>query len=464
MALETQPKVCLGVAVDHRIRRLFKPVLNDLTERSEHTSRIEARGRSLKRSREEIQVTTQLAGPAVKGGIAIALQQPRHNHPFEKGLDAVIENCETLNALCDIFTKVSCETLDIRTDITVVDLLPYVSEDVAKIGNAKLRESFRASVQVICDKEPDVLLCAGRVWLPKVGKFDNRKGDAWKFESVGLGKTFGSTRKLPVTARVRHGERGFVSIRRVNGFHPSHAMNYHAHASVLRQLQILIGAETCGMLRGDWEDKEWMDGLRRSCQNLSRPLPASPPKYLPYYKELYSEALLDLQNYANPLISDPRLAKRSPGALYETLLSSSLSGICNDTTLILHQMSRLQHRGWPDSVTRKNEAILKEAATDTLQFTENLLRAVKQGNDTRLAKIIRRGAKSILQRVTVRSGKLSEYELDLSGAGDAFLELAMNIETLLSDLLLGKEEALSALGQEEVLSSMMGKMNLAPQL
>jgi hypothetical protein len=128
------------VAVDHRIRRLFRPVLVGLTERSNHVSRIEARGRSLTRSRDEIPVTAELAGPAVKGGITIALQQPRHNHPFEKGLNAVIENCETLYALSNIFTAVSCGTLDIRTDITVVDLLPYVPEDVATIDDAKLRE------------------------------------------------------------------------------------------------------------------------------------------------------------------------------------------------------------------------------------------------------------------------------------------------------------------------------------
>jgi hypothetical protein len=127
-------------------------------------------------------------------------------------------------------------------------------------------------------------------------------------------------------------------------------------------------------------------------------------------------------------------------------------------------MSRLRRRGWPDSVAWRNEAALTEAATDTLQFAENLLKAAKQANDTQLAKIIWRGARSILERVTVGSGKQPEHELDLSGAGDAFLELATNIETLLSDLLLGKDVALDALGQEEILSSMMGKMNLAPQL
>jgi hypothetical protein len=145
-----------------------------------------------------------------------------------------------------------------------------VSEDVAEIDDAMLRESFRASTQIICDKEPNVLLCAGKIWLPKAGKFDDRKGDAWKFESVGLGKKFGSTPKLPVMARIRHEEHGLVTIHRVNGFHPSFAMNYHSHASLLRQLQILIGAETCGVLRDDWEDEEWMDELRSRCQNISR--------------------------------------------------------------------------------------------------------------------------------------------------------------------------------------------------
>lgn len=273
MAPDTQTKVCLDVAVDHRIRRLFKPVSDGLTERSNHVLRIEARGLSLKRPQSEIQVTTQLAGPAFRGGIAVALQQPRHNHPFEKGLDAVIQNCETLYALDDVFSAVSCRSLNIRTNVTVVDLLPYVTEGMSRIDDATLEASFRASKNIILDKEPSVLLCAGRIWLPNAGKFDKRKGDAYKLESIGVGQKFGNTPKLPVKARIpREGERGFVTISRVNGFHPSHAMNYHPHVSCLRQLQILIGAETCGMLRGDWEEKDWMDELRYRCQDISQAL------------------------------------------------------------------------------------------------------------------------------------------------------------------------------------------------
>jgi hypothetical protein len=48
----------------------------------------------------------------------------------------------------------------------------------------------------------------------------------------------------------------------------------------------------------------------------------------------------------------------------------------------------------------------------------------------------------------------------LSKACDAFLGLAVNVEILLWNLLLDKEEALRAMGQEEVLSSLMSKVTL----
>jgi hypothetical protein len=269
MTSELHLNVCLDVAVDHRIKRLFKPVPKEQTDHSNHVSRIEQRGRLLKRSRDEIQITAKLADPKSKGGIAIALQQPRHNHPFEHGINAVIEDCETLCALYKVFTTVSCRTLDIRTDISVFDLLPYMPDKVADIDNAELMESFRVSVQAICDKDPKVLLCAGKIWLPEQDKYNNPKGDARKLESVGVGRTFGSTSELPDVTKIRDVDGNFVSIRRVNSFHPSYAMNYHAHVSLLRQLQIMIGAEACGILRGDWDNKDWMDELRRRCQELS---------------------------------------------------------------------------------------------------------------------------------------------------------------------------------------------------
>jgi hypothetical protein len=272
MRVEIPTTVCLGVAIDHRIRQLCRPVAIDSCERSEHVTRIHNLGNSLLRSQEEIQVTTQLAGLAVKGGIAITLQQPRHDHPFGKGIDCVIEDCATLHALDDVFTAVSCDTLDIRTNISVVDLLPYMAEEITEVPDADLTRLFKVSAQTICDKEPGVLLCAGKIWLPVLKRANKIKGDSTKFESIGLGRTFGSTEKLPSKVRIRQDDGSLVSIPRVNGFHPSYAMNYRAHNSLLRQLLILIGAEACGMLRDDWVDKGWMTELRAGCRELCTPI------------------------------------------------------------------------------------------------------------------------------------------------------------------------------------------------
>jgi hypothetical protein len=273
MGVGIQSNVCLGIAVDHRIRALCKPVTVSSREPSKHISHIQTLGESLERSPKEIQVTTELAGTAFKGGIAITLQQPRDNHPFEEGIDKVIEDCETLYALDEIFHVVSCETLDIRNDIGILDLLPYLSDNPTEVDDADLEQFFDQSAQAVCDMEPDVLLCAGKIWLSEWDHFNRIKGGARKLESIGLGKTFGQNPKLPVRARIPRGDGSFVSVQRVNGFHPSHAMNHCRHVSLLRQLLILVCAEACGMFRNDWENKNWMNELRSRCQELSTSYP-----------------------------------------------------------------------------------------------------------------------------------------------------------------------------------------------
>ncbi len=96
------------------------------SEDGNHVSILEAFGNKLGRSKDETRVTCELAGPARTGGIAISLQQPRHNHPFAQGTEAVIRDCITLQSLEEIFPVVSCNTLDMRRDVTVIDLLPYL--------------------------------------------------------------------------------------------------------------------------------------------------------------------------------------------------------------------------------------------------------------------------------------------------------------------------------------------------
>ena len=139
---DMQSKVCLNIAADHRIRAYFESVTIKPESPSHRVSHTQRLGESLGRSSAEVQVS-ELAGPAVKGGIVVTLQQPRNNHPYEHGIDRVIDDCRTLHALRDIFRVVSCETLDIRTDISIIDLLPYVSEDMSRVSKTDLDHLFK---------------------------------------------------------------------------------------------------------------------------------------------------------------------------------------------------------------------------------------------------------------------------------------------------------------------------------
>lgn len=263
--------VCLGVAVDHRIRRLLKPVPQtpSTTTLGSHLPILDARGKQLGCRDAEISVTKELAAPARRGGIAVALQQPRDNHPFSEGVDAVIDDCSTLAGLDELFLAASCGTLSIRANVTVIDLMPYIPD---KIMNAmtddQLRQSFDVASRAFCEKMPDVVLCAGKIFPPRPQFPDTRKVETYKLESCGIGRVFGDTPRNPSLVRLRGEGRSLIPIQKVNGFHLSYALNYRSHYSCLRQLQLLSVAEACQTLSGSWEEDAWMRSIRDTCATV----------------------------------------------------------------------------------------------------------------------------------------------------------------------------------------------------
>jgi hypothetical protein len=73
-------KVCLGVAIDHWIRKLFNLVSHSIpahsipdTEDGDYVALLEAYGHKLKQDNPKISVTGELANLTLTGGIAIAL-------------------------------------------------------------------------------------------------------------------------------------------------------------------------------------------------------------------------------------------------------------------------------------------------------------------------------------------------------------------------------------------------------
>jgi len=272
---------CLGIAIDHRIRRLIEPVeYFPQGETGNHMSILDARGQRLGRSWAERAVTTEFAGPRSIGGIAVVLQQPRHDHPFESGARGVIEDCATLRALEEVFFVVSGRKLKLLRDISVVDLLPYTTNDNWEdMRDEEKASAFRAAQWALGAKEPDVVLCAGKKFLPE--KFRALKDDMWKLESWGVGAVFP---EKPQYITVKDEGRSRIKIRRVNGFHPSYAMNYLPEHSCLRQLLFLVVAQTCTVYsQASWKEEDWMKALRKNCSALYKDskgkLPSKPDSH-----------------------------------------------------------------------------------------------------------------------------------------------------------------------------------------
>lgn len=251
--------ICLDVAIDHRIRHLFGAVLlPKASSDGTHVTTLKEYGRELGVPAAEINVTATLAGPVSTRGIAVILQQPRDYHPFEKGVTAVIRDCKTLSALEELFDTASLGTLRMKDNISILDLLPYTPASRMEGMSAQEWETASSRcTQIVYGKNPAVILCTGRINAPK--RHDFRKRNMRLFEKITIGSSF----------RISHiGEQR--QICRVNGFHPSYAMNHHPIHSTLRQLLLLEVAHTCGVARGDWREEPWMDEIRNACSILSQ--------------------------------------------------------------------------------------------------------------------------------------------------------------------------------------------------
>lgn len=139
-------------------------------------------------------MTGELAGPETVGGMAIILQQPRDEHPFDQGAAAVIQECDTLRTVAQVFTTVSCGTIDLLRDDPIFDLLPYTTPEEIEWNGEDfdfLSDRFNTCVEAVCRKNPDVVLCAAKYSLPEDWDYARRnqcKGEAWKLEGKGLGR------------------------------------------------------------------------------------------------------------------------------------------------------------------------------------------------------------------------------------------------------------------------------------
>ncbi|KAI0425868.1 hypothetical protein F5Y09DRAFT_334589 [Xylaria sp. FL1042] len=434
------PTICLDVAIDHRIRRLCKPTRSEeFPEPSTHLSVLQRYGSRLGCETDEISVTTQLAGPAKTGGILVTLQQPRDNHPFEFGLDSVIEDCESLTALDELFRTASCGTLNVKKHVSLVDLLPFTPQPADTIQSRDLQDAFQTARLTICAKQPDVVLCAGKIWLPYEDRNLRRgvanqeksdiKGELWKLESTGVGRP-----DQYDTVRLRGSGRGQVMMSKVNGFHPSYAVNYHPEHTNLKQLLLLSIVKTCGTYRGDWDEERWMDTLRTECRELVMRLrdekqTARRSRTVADYAQIYSTIQQEFFSSIKKIESSQGQAVEN---IYDNILASKLSYKCNDASVVLRKVLELHNKGWSQTQNAENKRGLGEISSEVRHLVDSFTKQPLQAQSLRLQDVVAGGMRNLKACFT---GQGSKATFDLEMMADVFLQMARSIEEILEDLL-----------------------------
>ncbi|KAL3455389.1 hypothetical protein BJX64DRAFT_272470 [Aspergillus heterothallicus] len=157
-------------------------------------------------SRDEITVTKQPASPFTAGGVVILLQEPLANHPWSRGINRVISDCPTLDALEEGVQLCSQGTLSLATGVSLIDVRPFISKtDKVGLSDAGLQELYRLVGQFIIRKQPHTVLCMGRDAQRELGRWS--LGDA---------------------------------IKVIPSSHPSRVLNYRPHCTDVKQRQQLL--------------------------------------------------------------------------------------------------------------------------------------------------------------------------------------------------------------------------------
>ncbi|KAL1954752.1 hypothetical protein VTO42DRAFT_752 [Malbranchea cinnamomea] len=364
MAQQNQPaKVFQDIAIDHRLRPLFKPVSlrSQGVPNGTHVQDIRAIGSRITRGgeeipAEEIETTVDLARPETEGGIAVVLSQPAKSHLLHEGISRVIEKSPTLQVLDEAFDIASLSTLSFQKDISVMDRSPFIQRgnNVPNALHVKIRN---LAAKAIKGKKAHVLLCLGKDDVDFTSDVD----------------VFENGEYLPVPAKLGDGRRQEF----VKTYHPSYSANYHPEESCFKELMLLEVVHACGLYRGDWKEDAWMTELRKFCEQTARRLSReqiSDPS-LHCYRHL-GTALSSIERFINDVTKSPTAMPRDESSVYAFLRDSRVSKHCNDANLCLFQMHWIAQ----SSDASADALTIRDASIERVKiFLGNLINAIQRG-------------------------------------------------------------------------------------
>jgi hypothetical protein len=128
---------CLGIPIDHRLRRLIRevrPIDSDALD-SDHIRILQKFGTSLKIGASlatcDLSFGIEMARPETKGGVVVVLLQPHSSQNNSDGFLAGKRNCPTVNAVSELISVASNARLGFD-DISVFDAVPFLDEEVTE--------------------------------------------------------------------------------------------------------------------------------------------------------------------------------------------------------------------------------------------------------------------------------------------------------------------------------------------
>lgn len=256
---------CLGIPIDHRLRRTIRRARIELHTGnfSKHVEILHAFGASLERegapgtaylSIPELSFGIEMAKPASKGRVLVALCRPYSKQRYSGGFVTSRDDCSTIRAVSELISAVNDRKFGFD-DVSTFDAIPFLHEGIKT--KFIIQQSQRTFAEMIEAKQPDVVLCC----FQEDEETPNEL--VQDLRSIKVGRTF----EQPI---LEYGPS--LSLIRVNAFHPSYAINYNPTYSCFRQLLTLEFTKAFALWRNDWKEEDWMTTLRDVCRGQAKHL------------------------------------------------------------------------------------------------------------------------------------------------------------------------------------------------
>jgi hypothetical protein len=162
---------------------------------------------------------------------------------------------------------------------------------------------------------------------------------------------------------------------------------------------------------------------------------------------MYSDILDDVKK-AVGIISDST-------SLYDDLLQSGLSNLCNDANLILRQMTVLSDGEWPKRVDWSNQTALRTAVDITRRFSVDV-----RGQGPRHPRVYQIFSRFAFSHAADTGASDSPPAGHLENARGCFLDTAKDLETLLGELLESEGAAPNSGTGTDELSGLMERLEV----